>query len=133
MSQYECDCGERFVRVDMRDSEAVATLTAQLEQTEANMADAVGAEMDRAERAEVQLAEAMSQRDALREALQTARGAALGGMARQHLDRSGILNDPPHGWGKFAECEAPWCVRNQTKLAHWDALLASPVAPEEKK
>jgi hypothetical protein len=67
-----------------------------------------------------------SQLAALKEALKTARNAALSGMAMQHLDRAGIFNDPPHGIGKFAECEAPWCKRNQDKLARWDALLPTP-------
>jgi hypothetical protein len=66
------------------------------------------------------------------EALREMRGAALGGMARQHLDRSGIFNDPPHGIGKFAECEAPWCKRNQDKLAKWDALLADTAKASEE-
>jgi hypothetical protein len=60
----------------------------------------------------------------LREALGETISSARGGMAKQHLDQAGVMNDPPHGWGKFSECEAPWCKRNQEKLAQWVALLS---------
>ena len=64
---------------------------------------------------------------ALREALAPARGMALSGAAYAHLESAGIMQDPPHD-GKFAECRAPWCVRNQGKLAEIDRVLADTAA-----
>ena len=61
--------------------------------------------------------------EALREALADMTSLATDGAARQHLDQSGILQDPPHGMGRFVECEAPWCVRNQQRLARARAAL----------
>ncbi len=62
--------------------------------------------------------------EALAEALAAVLPAAKSGWAKQHLDRAGVMQDPPHGWGTFAECEAPWCKRNQDELARWDAILS---------
>ena len=64
---------------------------------------------------------------ALRGALAPARGMALSGAAYAHLESAGIMQDPPHD-GKFAECRAPWCVRNQGKLAEIDRVLADTAA-----
>ena len=50
------------------------------------------------------------------EALADIIGLAKSGAARAHLDGAGVMQDPPHS-GRFAECEAPWCVRNQRILA----------------
>jgi hypothetical protein len=67
-----------------------------------------------------------------REALTLARGMALNGAAGQHLNGAGIMQDPPHD-GKFAECRAPWCVRNQGRLAEIDRLLDVDKASERER
>ena len=58
-----------------------------------------------------------SDNEALVAALEDMIGLATHGAARDHLDQAGVMQDPPHGWGKYAECEAPWCVRNQKRIA----------------
>jgi len=62
--------------------------------------------------------------DALAGALREMVRLAASGAARAHLDDAGIMQDPPHS-GKFAECAAPWCVRNQTSLAAARHILAA--------
>ena len=64
-----------------------------------------------------------AERDRLREALEDMIGLASGGAARAHLDQAGVMQDPPHGCGTFAECPAPWCVRNRRRLAGAEQAL----------
>ena len=67
----------------------------------------------------------------LRAALEDMIKMALNGAAHAHLDGAGIMQDPPHGPGIFAECQAPWCVRNRARLdAAHAALAATPVSPD---
>lgn len=63
---------------------------------------------------------------ALESALRDMISLATHGAARDHLDQAGILQDPPHGWGKYGDCEAPWCVRHQARIAAARAALAVP-------
>lgn len=60
------------------------------------------------------------------EALGDMVGLAEGGAARAHLDQAGVMQDPQHGWGRYGECKAPWCVRNQKRIAVARAALAQP-------
>ena len=48
---------------------------------------------------------------------------AMSSAIRAHLDGAGIMQDPPHGPGKYIDCRAPWCVRNQDAIAAARALL----------
>ncbi len=56
-------------------------------------------------------------------ALEQMMALALSGAARAHLDGAGIMQDPPHGMGRYADCLAPWCVRNRDAIAAARALL----------
>ena len=55
-----------------------------------------------------------SARAALTAAVKDMASMAEGGAARAHLDSAGIMQD--HS-GIYRECKAPWCVRNQERIA----------------
>jgi multidrug resistance efflux pump len=69
-------------------------------------------------------AAARADADALAGSLRETVRLAASGSARAHFDDAGIMQNPPHS-GKFAECAAPWCVRNQTSLAAARHILAA--------
>ena len=62
-------------------------------------------------------------REPLRKALADMVSLATSGSARAHFEGAGIMQDPPHGDGRFVECGAPWCVNNQERLAAARKLL----------
>jgi len=60
---------------------------------------------------------------ALTAALAQMMALAMSSAIRAHLDGAGIAQHPPHGMGRYADCRAPWCVRNQVAIATARALL----------